>query len=65
MWTGQHTVPIGDGLIETQDACIGIEVCEELWTAECSHVHQALDGVDIFTNGSGSQFGLQRLQNRY
>nr|CAB3264188.1 glutamine-dependent NAD(+) synthetase [Phallusia mammillata] len=62
--TGQSHVEIGDGIIETGDACIGSEICEELWTAENSHVSLGLDGVDIFTNGSGSQFSLQQLHRR-
>ena len=30
--TGQFTVPIGDAIIQTKDAAIGNEVCEELWS---------------------------------
>ena len=30
--TGQVTVPIGDAIIQTKDAAIGNEVCEELWS---------------------------------
>lgn len=30
--TGQITVPIGDAVIATHDTCIGVEMCEELFT---------------------------------
>jgi NAD+ synthase (glutamine-hydrolysing) len=30
--TGQVTVPIGDAVIATHDTCIGVEMCEELFT---------------------------------
>ena len=29
---GQVTVPIGDAVIQTHEATIGSEVCEELWS---------------------------------
>jgi hypothetical protein len=28
----KKTVPFGDAIIKTQDATIGSEICEELWT---------------------------------
>nr|CAB3264187.1 glutamine-dependent NAD(+) synthetase [Phallusia mammillata] len=62
--TGQHTVPFGDGVIETQDTCIGSEVCEEMWSADCTNVHQSLNGVEIITNASGSHFNLRKLHVR-
>lgn len=30
--TGQQTVPIGHAVVSTQDTCIGVELCEELFT---------------------------------
>jgi hypothetical protein len=30
--TGQVTVPIGDAVVSTHDTCIGVEMCEELFT---------------------------------
>jgi NAD+ synthase (glutamine-hydrolysing) len=30
--TGQVVVPFGDAVISTHDTCIGIELCEELFT---------------------------------
>ncbi|CAJ0562541.1 unnamed protein product, partial [Mesorhabditis spiculigera] len=48
-------VPFGDGVLRTADnVTIGFEICEELWTANSSHVHMGLRGVDIIVNSSGS-----------
>ncbi|XP_067946832.1 glutamine-dependent NAD(+) synthetase-like [Watersipora subatra] len=58
--TGQKTVPIGDGLISTRDTCLGSEICEELWTSDSHHIQMGLDGVEIFTNGSGSHHELRK-----
>ncbi|XP_078484077.1 glutamine-dependent NAD(+) synthetase [Ciona intestinalis] len=63
--TGQKTVPIGDAVIQTKDTCIGSEVCEEMFTLETSHCLQAMDGVEIFTNGSGSHFNLRKSERRW
>ena len=30
--TGQKLVPFGDAVIQTDDASIGSEICEELWS---------------------------------
>jgi hypothetical protein len=37
----------------TIDTCIGFEICEELWNPQSPHIDMALDGVEIFINGSG------------
>lgn len=58
--TGQKTVPFGDGVISTLDTCIGFEICEELWNPCSSHIPYALDGVEIFLNGSGSYHELRK-----
>eukprot|EP01147_Barroeca_monosierra_P004469 gene4469-6717_t len=62
--TGQRSAPFGDGVIATNDVCIGSEVCEELWSPNSPHIHMGLDGVDIFTNGSGSHHELRKLNHR-
>ena len=62
--TGQLTVPFGDAVISTKDTKIGIEICEELWTAKQTHISQALAGVEIFTNASGSHFDIHKISNR-
>lgn len=62
--TGQHTVPFGDGVLQTRDSLIGSESCEELFTPDSPHIHMALDGVEIFTNGSGSHHELRKLHRR-
>eukprot|EP01137_Pigoraptor_chileana_P003266 Opistho-2@43201 len=62
--TGQVTVPFGDGVIATLDTCIGSETCEELFTPASPHIAMALNGVEIFTNGSGSHHELRKLDRR-
>lgn len=67
------------------DTCIGVELCEELFTPAryvglCSgrfhrvqllmsgwvspHILMGLDGVEIFTNSSGSHHELRKLYRR-
>eukprot|EP00069_Balaena_mysticetus_P010364 bmy_20601T0 len=60
----QETVPFGDAVLSTQDTCIGSEVCEELWTPHSPHVDMGLDGVEIFTNASGSHHVLRKAHAR-
>uniref|UniRef100_A0A8C6FW40 Glutamine-dependent NAD(+) synthetase n=1 Tax=Moschus moschiferus TaxID=68415 RepID=A0A8C6FW40_MOSMO len=62
--TKQETVPFGDAVLSTRDTCIGSEVCEELWTPHSPHVDMGLDGVEIFTNGSGSHHVLRKAHAR-
>ncbi len=62
--TGQHTVPFGDAVISTLDTCIGAETCEELFTPQAPHIPMGLNGVEIFTNSSGSHHELRKLQTR-
>ncbi|XP_029063754.1 glutamine-dependent NAD(+) synthetase isoform X2 [Monodon monoceros] len=62
--TKQETVPFGDTVLSTRDTCIGSEVCEELWTPHSPHVDMGLDGVEIFTNASGSHHVLRKAHAR-
>lgn len=63
--TGQTgTVPIGDGVIATIDTVIGTELCEELFIPTSPHIQMSLDGIEIFTNGSGSHHEFQKLHRR-
>ncbi|KAJ1941930.1 glutamine-dependent NAD(+) synthetase, partial [Linderina pennispora] len=62
--TGQKTVPIGDALVSTDDSCIGIELCEELFTPESPHIAMSLDGAEIIINSSGSHHELRKLHRR-
>ncbi|KAF7856329.1 hypothetical protein EAF04_009857 [Stromatinia cepivora] len=62
--TGQHKVPIGDAVISTYDSCFGAETCEELFTPRAPHINMSLDGVEIFTNSSGSHHELRKLNIR-
>ncbi|ORY63664.1 glutamine-dependent NAD synthetase with GAT domain-containing protein [Leucosporidium creatinivorum] len=62
--TGQTTVTFGDAVVSTGDTCIGVEMCEELFTPGAPHIDQSLDGVEIFTNSSGSHHELRKLSTR-
>lgn len=62
--TGQVTVPFGDAVIATHDTCIGVELCEELFTPLSPNIRMGLDGVEIFTNSSGSHHELRKLYQR-
>ncbi|KAH7878977.1 uncharacterized protein C8R40DRAFT_1036909 [Lentinula edodes] len=62
--TGQTKVPFGDAVISTADTCIGVELCEELFTPASPHILMGLDGVEIFTNSSGSHHELRKLYTR-
>ncbi|KAI6024088.1 hypothetical protein BKA83DRAFT_4267572 [Pisolithus microcarpus] len=62
--TKQTKVPFGDCVISTVDTCIGVELCEELFTPSSPHILMGLDGVEIFTNSSGSHHELRKLYTR-
>ncbi|KAJ1922465.1 glutamine-dependent NAD(+) synthetase [Coemansia sp. S100] len=62
--TGQREVPFGDALINTEDSCIGIELCEELFTPQSPHIAMSLDGAEIILNSSGSHHELRKLRRR-
>ncbi|KAI6042073.1 hypothetical protein EDC04DRAFT_2892388 [Pisolithus marmoratus] len=62
--TKQMKVPFGDCVISTVDTCIGVELCEELFTPSSPHILMGLDGVEIFTNSSGSHHELRKLYTR-
>ncbi|KAI9509770.1 NAD+ synthase [Russula earlei] len=62
--TGQVKVPFGDCVVSTVDTCIGVELCEELFTPASPHILMGLDGVEIFTNSSGSHHELRKLNTR-
>ncbi|OCH85262.1 glutamine-dependent NAD(+) synthetase with GAT domain-containing protein [Obba rivulosa] len=64
MVTGQTKVPFGDAVVSTVDTCIGVELCEELFTPASPHILMGLDGVEIFTNSSGSHHELRKLYRR-
>jgi len=62
--TGQTWVPFGDCLLTTPHVRLGFETCEEMFTPQSPHIQQALDGVEIFTNSSGSHHELRKLNQR-
>ncbi|OMH85984.1 Glutamine-dependent NAD(+) synthetase [Zancudomyces culisetae] len=61
---GQEKTKLGDALIATQDCCIGIEMCEELFVPQSAHIGMSLDGAEIIVNGSGSHHELRKLDRR-
>ena len=62
--SGQEMTRIGDAVLSTLDTVVAPETCEELFTTNGPHVRQALDGVEIFTNSSGSHHNLRKLNVR-
>ncbi|TGZ84253.1 glutamine-dependent NAD(+) synthetase with GAT domain-containing protein [Ascodesmis nigricans] len=62
--TGQHKVDFGDAAISTLDTCLAAETCEELFTPAPPHANMSLDGIEIFTNSSGSHHELRKLNKR-
>lgn len=62
--TGQIKVPFGDAAIATKDCVLASESCEELFTPASPHIFLGLNGVEIFSNGSGSHHQLRKLQKR-
>ena len=63
-YTGQVKVPFGDAVIATLDTVVGCEVCHELFVPRSPHTDMALQGVEIFVNGSGSHHELRKLTQR-
>ncbi|KAI1936225.1 glutamine-dependent NAD(+) synthetase [Ophidiomyces ophidiicola] len=61
---GSMKVPFGDAVISTPDTCVGAETCEELFTPAGPHAEMGLNGVEIFTNSSGSHHNLRKLDQR-
>ncbi|TPX60523.1 hypothetical protein PhCBS80983_g01676 [Powellomyces hirtus] len=53
--TGQHTIPFGDGVISARENRV---------LRGAFHAGQALDGVEIFTNSSGSHHEFRKLDTR-
>lgn len=51
-------------MVTTRDTCIGVELCEELFTPNSPHIGMGLDGVEIFTNSSASHHELRKLNRR-
>mmetsp|Transcript_11338 Transcript_11338/g.10985 ORF Transcript_11338/g.10985 Transcript_11338/m.10985 type:complete len:662 (+) Transcript_11338:371-2356(+) len=63
-FNGQTIVPFGVATIATMETILAAEICEELWTPESPHISLALNGVEIFSNGSGSHHELRKLNSR-
>ena len=58
-------IPFGIGIIETNDATIASETCEELFTPQSPNIMLGLEGVDIITNGSGSHWQIGKYKYRH
>ncbi|KAH8690888.1 hypothetical protein BGW36DRAFT_306121 [Talaromyces proteolyticus] len=61
---GRRQVPIGDVVLSTIDTTLAAETCEELFTPNSPHINMGLNGVEIFTNSSGSHHSLRKLDER-
>ena len=61
---GKTSVAFGDGAVVFDDAGLGCETCEELWTPDAPHIALALNGIEIVSNGSGSHHQLRKLDAR-
>ncbi|KAM5348785.1 hypothetical protein ACJ41O_008608 [Fusarium nematophilum] len=72
---GTRQVPIGDVVLSLNDTTLSAETCEELFTPQAPHINMyvpfilsgralALNGVEIFTNSSGSHHSLRKLNER-
>lgn len=57
----RHAHVAGSMVLKMNDATLGCETCEELFTPQASHIDLALNGVDIVSNGSGSHHQLRLL----
>ncbi|EDK40840.2 conserved hypothetical protein [Meyerozyma guilliermondii ATCC 6260] len=62
--TGQSSVLFGDCVVDTLETTVAAETCEELFTPQSPHISMALDGVEIYTNSSGSHHELRKLDTR-
>ncbi|KAM0247869.1 hypothetical protein ACHAQJ_009685 [Trichoderma viride] len=61
---GTRQIPIGDVILSLNDTTLAAETCEELFTPQAPHINMALNGVEIFTNSSGSHHSLRKLNER-
>ncbi|PNP50877.1 hypothetical protein THARTR1_08498 [Trichoderma harzianum] len=61
---GVRQVPIGDIILSLNDTTLAAETCEELFTPQAPHINMGLNGVEIFTNSSGSHHSLRKLNER-
>lgn len=62
--TGQNEAIFGDAVLQFDDALVGIESCEELFTPYSPHTDMGMDGVEILANSSGSHHELRKLDQR-
>ncbi|KAI0144670.1 glutamine-dependent NAD(+) synthetase with GAT domain-containing protein [Xylariaceae sp. FL1272] len=60
----KRQVPIGDVILSLNDTTLAAETCEELFTPAAPHLAMGLNGVDVFTNSSGSHHSLRKLDER-
>ncbi|KAI1174799.1 glutamine-dependent NAD(+) synthetase with GAT domain-containing protein [Nemania sp. FL0916] len=60
----KRQVPIGDVILSLNDTTLAAETCEELFTPAAPHITMGLNGVEVFTNSSGSHHSLRKLNER-
>ncbi|OLY84167.1 putative glutamine-dependent NAD(+) synthetase [Smittium mucronatum] len=60
----KRSTKFGQSLIDTNDGCIGFEICEELFTAKPPHIDMFLGNAEIIINNSSSYFELGKLSKR-
>ena len=63
-FTFQKICPFGDAILAFDDMKFAAETCEELFTPDAPHIQLALNGVEVFGNGSGSHHQLRKLHQR-
>lgn len=61
----QKTVPFGDAVLAFEDAVLGVETCEELFTPAASSIDLALSGVEIISNSSGSHHQVSLFKHAH
>jgi NAD+ synthase (glutamine-hydrolysing) len=61
---GGVSVPFGDLVFTIGNVTIGIELCEEAWTAGRELEHASQRGVQILCNPSASHFSLAKVDER-
>ena len=61
---GTLTVPMGEVTLSLKDTTLGCETCQELFKVNTPHSGMSLNGCEIFTNSSSSEWNLRKLDTR-
>jgi predicted amidohydrolase len=57
-------VPIGVFIVNYKDTSVAYEICEEAWISNNPMIDAALDGAEIFINGSASEITRGKLKRK-